>query len=179
MSNSNYVSVSNTDLNGPAVLKTTLDNENGRYLVISNGGSATTLNATHLLAALQGRLIVDVSATNDLQVGADSAANAKNLQIALGIPNQNDQCVLRILPNSNTVGADVDLANAGGSDNNVHINIAGSDAAGGSVVLFDNGAVTAVGAGGEAIVLVTNVVDTTGSEEIRFTVLQQGGFNSA
>lgn len=177
MSSASFSIVNNTLLNGPSVLKKALANQAGRCQV---HGAAGVLTASEWQAALQGRLIVTNNAANDLQVGADSAANAKNLQVALGIPNQNDQCLLRILPASNTnTVSDIDLANTSGSDNNVHISLAGSDSGTGTQILFNTGAATTgVGAGSEAIVQVTNVVDTAGSEEIRFTILQQSSFNA-
>lgn len=178
MSSASFSIVNNTLLNGPSVLKKALANQAGRCQV---HGAAGVLTASEWQAALQGRLIVTNNAANDLQVGADSAANAKNLQVALGIPNQNDQCLLRILPASNTnTVSDIDLAiTPTGTNNNVHISLAGSDSGTGTQILFNTGAATTgVGAGSEAIVQVTNVVDTAGSEEIRFTILQQSSFNA-
>lgn len=174
MSNASYNLVNDTVINGPALLKTQLANENGAFAVIDNNGAATVLTASHWQAALQGRLQVDTTQANDLDVGPDTVANAKDLQINLGIPNTNDNCLLRILPARNTAAtADVDLKTTGGTHVNIDISLAGVDA--GTRVLFSNATVGGTNAGSEAIVLVTNTDDTAASESVRFTILQQGG----
>lgn len=180
MSNSSFSTVKNTTVNKTTVQKPELANESG-YDYITHSAAGTVTSA-EWQAALDGRLLLTTSGAFHMTLGADTAVNAKDLQIMLGVPRLDDNAILRIVATSSPpTGADILLRNSTqgttNTNTNVIVNVAGTDAPSANIAQIT--ALTSRNVGGEAVVLVTNANDTSGSEIIRFTILQQIGFSVA
>lgn len=178
MSNANYTQVNNSALSRSVLNNAQRDVNKGRFQIHAAAG---TLTQAEIEAAINGMLVVDTSAANHLQVGADTAANALDLQNAFGIPNLNDTVLLRILSfRAADATAAVNLANTSASNNFVDVNLTYGANTGDAdtQVLFSNASLVDVAVGAEALVLVQNTSVTAAAQSIRFSIIQQGGSNA-
>lgn len=174
MSNSTFFGISNTARSSAHTLQTISDSKSVKtgYQTHSIAG---VLTPTQLVFAKDKTLLVDASGSNDLQLGADTAATARGLMSTLGLAQAGAECLLRFLPMS-TPAADVDLLNTSSSYVHVRVSLAGSVAD--TQVAFNSSTSAGAVSGAECIVLATATTVTAGAEVITFTILQQSAFNA-
>ena len=143
----------------------------GNLSTVALTGANVALSSANLKTAASQALFISVGAIgSSLTVGADTAANAKNLQNLFGLKSVGDGVLLTFVNSGATVASIVTLANTSGTFTNVIISLRGAGSASIQTLASNVAVGSNVTPSGVAYValLASNV--TPGSEIVTFDV---------
>ena len=143
----------------------------GNLSTVAMVGANVALSSANLKTAASQALFISVGGAFAFTVGADTAANAKNLQNLFGLKSVGDGVLLTFVNSGATVAVDAGLANTSGATfNNVRISLRGA----GSAFIQTLASTAAVGPNvtpsGVAYVALLATDVTPGSEIVTFDV---------
>ena len=180
MSNDSFRKIVDTVVDTSSVANPSLNNNvfsssNGGFTTIALTATPVPLTSDNLKTATEA-LFVSISSlgAGTLTVGADTAANAKNLQKNFGLNNVGDSVLLTFVNAGSTVAQSISLANTSGTNANVNLTrFGGTNGASTQLIATSTTVATNVPPSGVAFVSLSATNVTSGSESVAFDVKLQ------